>query len=72
MGKENYKFMPEEDVEKLLKIELPNLIHRILHITIADCLGQKELMELVVKEIKKITNIECESISSYFKKSNIA
>ena len=56
---------------RLTNIELPNLIHRILHLAMLGYSGNEEFIKITIDEIKKITNIECDSILSYLKKSNI-
>lgn len=57
-----------EKQEKLMMVELPNLIHRILHLNTT---LQKDILEENIKTIKKITNAECESALSYLEKLEI-
>ena len=55
----------EKEHRKLLYVELPSLLQRIIHTTLID--GKyKEIYDLDVKEIKKIVNTECEAALSYF------
>ena len=68
----NYKknSMEEEleiEKEKLLYVELPNLIQRIIHLSMIPLPASKEIVELYIEDIKKITNTECESALSYLK-----
>ncbi len=53
---------------KLLYIELPNLLHQILNISMCPLIDSKEFLELDIKDIKKITNAECENALSYLNK----
>ncbi len=53
---------------RLINIELPNLIHKILHLSAISSNWNKEIVKNTVEDIKKITNIECESIFSYSKR----
>lgn len=50
---------------RLTNIELPNLIHKILHLAMLGFSGNEEFVKITISEIKKITNIECDSILSY-------
>ncbi|MBO4815422.1 MAG: hypothetical protein J5507_00320 [Clostridia bacterium] len=66
--------MEEENKEKqrleierhrLLYIELPNLLHRILNISICPLTDSKEFLKMDIEDIKKITNAECKNALSY-------
>lgn len=61
----------ELEREKLLYVELPNLIQRIIHLSIIPLPASKEAVELEINEIKKITNAECESALSYLSNMRI-
>jgi len=56
----------EAERQKLVAVELPNLIHRILHLTMIPYPLDKRFTELEIEEIKKITNAECKSALEYF------
>ena len=71
MNEEEFDQNQEFERCRLTNIELPNLIHRILHLAMLGFSGNEEFVKITINEIKKITNIECESILSYLKKSNI-
>ena len=62
----NNEFRRNLELERqmLTNVELPNLIHRILKLNMFP--KTKEITELYVEQIKKITNTECESALSYF------
>ena len=53
-----------EEQERLLMVELPNLIHRILHLNMQLPIS-KDILICNIEQIKKITNAECESALSY-------
>lgn len=53
--------------EKILYVELPNIIHRILRMSMLPLPKSKRKTEIIVEEIKKITNAECESALAKFK-----
>lgn len=55
-----------EEQERLLMVELPNLIHRILHLDMQLPIS-KDIVINNIGQIKKITNAECESALSYLK-----
>lgn len=55
-----------EEQEKLLMVELPNLIHRILHLNMQIPIS-KDILMCDIEQIKKITNAECKSALSYLK-----
>jgi len=55
-----------EEREKLLYVELPNLVNKILHLVLIPLPTNKELLEKEIEEVKKITNTECNSVLSYF------
>lgn len=58
----------EIERHRLLYIELPNLLHRILNISTCPIKSSKEFLEMDIKDIKKITNAECENALSYLNK----
>lgn len=60
------KQMLELERQKLVAVELPNLIHRILHFTMLPYPLDRRHTELEIEEIKKITNAECKSALEYF------
>lgn len=51
----------EFERESLLNVELPNLIHRVLHLVMHESNNNKEIVNLYIQHIKKITNAECDS-----------
>lgn len=53
--------------EKILYVELPNIIHRILRMSMLPSSKNKRKTEIIVEEIKKIANAECESALAKFK-----
>ena len=57
----------QNEQDELLYKELPNLIHKILTIRLMPEMFSKDLLEKDIKEIKKITNVECKSILEYLK-----
>lgn len=57
----------ELEAQKLMMVELPNLIQRILHLSMIPYPASKEFVKMSIEEIKKITNAECKSALSYFK-----
>ena len=61
----------ELERQRLIMIELPNLIHKIIHLSMFPLPVNQEITELTVKDIKKITNAECENALSYLEKLNI-
>ena len=58
----------ETERYRLLYIELPNLLHKILNISICPLRNSKEFLEKDIQDIEKITNTECDNALSYFKK----
>lgn len=62
-------FQKEQEYErqKLMLVELPNVIQRILRLSMIPYPTNKDLVKLSIDEIKKITNVECENALSYFK-----
>ena len=56
-----------KELQELLYVELPNLVHRILRKTMLPLPKSKRKVEAFVEEIKKITNAECESALAKFK-----
>ncbi len=57
----------EDEKKKLLYIELPNLIHRILRYSLVPFPKNKRRTEAIVNEIEKIANAECQSALANFK-----
>lgn len=57
----------EEEERKLLYVELPNLIHKILRYSLLPFPKSSRRTELVINEIQKITNAECKSALENFK-----
>ena len=53
---------------KLTSVELPNLIHKILRLSLVT--KSKRKTEIIVAEIKKITNVECQLALEKFKDWN--
>lgn len=62
-------FQKEQELErqKLIMVELPNLIQRILHLSMIPLPANKEIVKININEIKKITNAECNSALEYLK-----
>lgn len=62
-------FQKEQELErqKLIMVELPNLIQRILHLSMIPFPANKEIVKRNINEIKKITNAECNSALEYLK-----
>lgn len=58
----------DNEMEKLLYKELPNLLHRILSIRLMPTMYCEELLKKDIEEIKKVTNAECESTLVYIDK----
>ena len=50
----------EKERQKLIYVELPCLIHRILQISKVPQSGDNMILEYSINSIKKITNAECE------------
>lgn len=50
----------EKERQKLIYVELPCLIHRILQISRLPQLEDNAILQYSIKSIKKITNAECE------------
>lgn len=65
----NKESKSESERRRLMMVELPNLIHRILHLSTVPFPVNDTLINENIKQIKKITDIECESISNYLKKN---
>lgn len=57
----------EDERVKLLYVELPNLIHRILRTSMLPLPKNKSKVNITIEEIKKIANTECESVLANFK-----
>lgn len=55
------------ELQKLLMVELPNLINRILHLSMIPLPASETIVNAYIEDIKKITNAECESALSYLK-----
>lgn len=70
MSEKEFEQNQEFERCRLTDIELPNLIHRILHLAMLSFSGNEECINTIIEKIKKITNVECESIQSYLKKRN--
>lgn len=57
----------EDERIKLLYIELPNLVHRILKMSLLPLPKRKKRTEITIEEVKKVINAECESALIGFK-----
>ena len=57
----------EKERQKLLYVILPNLVHKILRMSMLPFPKSKRKIEIVIEEIKKITNAECKSALEKFK-----
>lgn len=57
----------QEEREKMLYVEFPNLLHKILKMTMLPSIKSKKVTEITIDEIKKITNAECQSALVKFK-----
>lgn len=57
----------ESEREKLLYVELPNIIHKILKMSMLPLPRSKRKVEIIMNEIKKVTNAECQSALESFK-----
>lgn len=57
----------EDERVKLLYVELPNLIHRILKTSMLPVSKNKKKVAITIEEIKKIANTECKSVLANFK-----
>lgn len=66
MERDNFQQKQELERQKLIMVELPNLIQRILHLAMIPLPSEKETIKMVVRDIKKITNTECETALGYF------
>lgn len=57
----------KEEIERqrLIMVELPNLIHRIIHLSMLPLPINSIMVEKDIEQIKKITNTECESALNY-------
>lgn len=53
--------------QELLYVELPNMIHKILKMSMLPFPKSKRKVEIIMEEIKKITNAECQSALDSFK-----
>lgn len=58
----------EKERQKLLYVELPCLLHRILSISNLPDMRSDLILNCSIDSIKKITNDECESALNIFKK----
>lgn len=65
---EENKFKQKQELKRmeLLYYQLPNLLHKILHISLMPTIINREILNKEIEEIKKITNTECKSALSYF------
>lgn len=57
----------EQERQKLLYVELPVLLHKILCLSKIPLPANKDLIKNDIEQIKKITNAECESALEMFK-----
>lgn len=62
-----FQNVQELERQRLITVELPNLINRILHISMIPYPIEKEDVEMSIKDIIKITNAECKSALEYLK-----
>lgn len=69
----NFRNEISKEYQKLLYIELPNLINRIVNTRVVPIPLIKELVPIAVNEIAKVTTVECNTIikkyENYLKKS---
>ncbi len=68
MDENNFQKEQELERQKLMMVELPNLIQRILHLSMIPFPISEEIVKFNIDEIKKITDAECESTLSYLEK----
>lgn len=66
MNNNQFQYRQELERQKLIIVELPNLIQRIIHLSMIPLPCSREIVEFNINEIKKITNGECEKALSYF------
>lgn len=57
----------EKEWEKLLYVDLPNLINKILHLSSIPLPVDEDVLKAEIKEIKRITNAEYKSILELLK-----
>ena len=62
-----FQNVQELERQRLITVELPNLINRILHISMIPYPIEKEDVEMSIKDIIKITNAECKLALEYLK-----
>lgn len=60
----------EKERQKLLYVELPCLLHRILRISKLPNINSNSILNYSIDSIKKTTNAECESALVIFKNDN--
>lgn len=60
----------EQERQKLIYVELPCLLHRILSISKLPNISNNSILNYSVDSIKKITNAECESALAILKNDN--
>ena len=65
------EFHKQEELkrQRLIHIELPNLIHKILHSAMFSAQYDKDIVNIYIEQIRKITNVECKSALIYLKKN---
>lgn len=68
MEENNFQQKQELERQKLIMVELPSLIQRILHLSMIPFPISEEVVRFNISEIKKITNAECEATLSYLEK----
>lgn len=67
MTQNEFNLNQELEKQRLLMVDLPSLIQKILHLSMIPLPLNNLVVNKTVEEIKKITNAECENALSYLK-----
>lgn len=61
----DFQKQQECERQKLIMVDLPILLQKILHLSMIPLPIDREILNLNITEIKKITNAECNNALSY-------
>lgn len=61
----DFQKQQECERQKLIMVDLPILLQKILHLSMIPLPINREILNLNITEIKKITNAECNNALSY-------
>lgn len=67
MSENEFQKNQELERQRLIMVELPNLLQKILHLSMIPFPTSEEILQANIEQIKKITNTECESALSYLR-----